>query len=654
MTILKGISRSSSSKLKWSVYYQKRTKLKKTSALLATWQRGDDRKKRFQSVPIISDDHKRWTTCSSTIFSNNYIEFTLYNDDDASYRSFSAVSNYHPLVSGGSSIPRKLGLDTSTSITYTSNLVTTSTFHNRIIQRSFSTNNVGKKDDNPTSNSSNSVTATSISNSSSFTTSSSTSLAALEAMNKRYLFQYLNLKTYTDEEIDDAFDQIVQKGRNSSKKNNDNQDESNTTSVQKYVNEHNLTAFLLDRIKDIDNHQQKASSHDDHDDNFIISKERQNEMQYYANAEAKRIILLLQQNNNEQSIPKNSIDTFLMDKQTFQQEIRNLATKIDTSHTLPIAISMLLVGSSVGIVIPIMPYVVSNLGLSAGQYGMVVSSFAFAKLFANVPAAVFVEKHGRKPHLVYSLIIISVGVGGIGLANQFEHLVLCRVLTGIGVSSLSTAATLANADSSTPLNRASTMAPMMSAFAAGTALGPVMGGVLADRVGIQSTFFLVGCSYLALTAVNNMTLNETKLPMLKERQLPWNNSSMDDDMKKHDAVIMKEKKKKHDRGDESIIGAMKDATSQWLPLLQIKSVRNVVVMNGFYWIALSGSQMTLLPLILTNPDGLAFTATQVGQGKPRILCRLVLRSITTEDDPNFTLSFPLLSLHGHEFSTSSW
>jgi MFS family permease len=39
----------------------------------------------------------------------------------------------------------------------------------------------------------------------------------------------------------------------------------------------------------------------------------------------------------------------------------------------------------------------------------------------------------------------------------------------------------------------------------------------------------------------------------------------------------------------------------------------VVIMNGFYWVALAGSQMTLLPLLLTEPEGLNMTATQVGQ-----------------------------------------
>jgi predicted MFS family arabinose efflux permease len=52
---------------------------------------------------------------------------------------------------------------------------------------------------------------------------------------------------------------------------------------------------------------------------------------------------------------------------------------------------------------------------------------------------------------------------------------------------------------------------------------------------------------------------------------------------------------------------------QWRPLLENSKVRNVVVMNGFYWVALSGAQMTLLPLILTDPSGLALSPTSVGE-----------------------------------------
>jgi predicted MFS family arabinose efflux permease len=150
-------------------------------------------------------------------------------------------------------------------------------------------------------------------------------------------------------------------------------------------------------------------------------------------------------------------------------------------------------------------------------------------------------------------------------------------------------------DISNPRNRASTMAPIMSAFAAGTALGPALGGFLADSVGITQTFYIVGLSYLGLTVVNQLLLTETKASPLV---FPWQEESSTPNVQGN-SISMRQ--------------AVANAVGQWAPLMADPRVRNVVIMNGFYWVALAGSQMTLLPLMLTDPTGLAMSATGVGQ-----------------------------------------
>lgn len=216
-------------------------------------------------------------------------------------------------------------------------------------------------------------------------------------------------------------------------------------------------------------------------------------------------------------------------------------------------------------------------------------------MIGNFPAAVLVERHGRKPYLVYSLSLVALGVGGIGLATNMEELVMCRLLSGIGVAAISTASTMMVADISTPLNRASTLAPIMSGFAAGTALGPAIGGILADRIGVEPTFFAVGASFLGLTAINKFLLSETKPATFS---FPWENES--------ETRLLTEK--------VSTFDAVNNAFAQWKPLMSINQVRNVVILNGLYWFALSGAQMTCLPLLLTDPNGsYAMTATSVGQ-----------------------------------------
>lgn len=206
-------------------------------------------------------------------------------------------------------------------------------------------------------------------------------------------------------------------------------------------------------------------------------------------------------------------------------------------------------------------------------------------------------------------------MGGIGAASSFEQLYVCRFLTGAGVAALTTASQLMVTDVSTPLNRATTMSPIVSAFAAGTALGPAIGGGMVDSLGLQSTFFLVGSSYLGVGMLNRFTLEETQrvgffLPHWE--RMAANKHSKDEvnyeptDIEKHNSL--------NDKEQVSLGTATKKALAQWVPLFQNPKIRSIMVMNIFYWFALAGSQMTLLPLLLTNPSsGLNLTASQVGQ-----------------------------------------
>mmetsp|Transcript_7458 Transcript_7458/g.18279 ORF Transcript_7458/g.18279 Transcript_7458/m.18279 type:complete len:537 (+) Transcript_7458:1-1611(+) len=298
----------------------------------------------------------------------------------------------------------------------------------------------------------------------------------------------------------------------------------------------------------------------------------------------------------------------------FVDRLTTEATSLDKQRLWPLTLSMVMIGLSVGVTTPAFPFVVQNLGLTTGEYGMVVSAFALTKLMGNIPFAVLVERNGRKPYLVYSLIAISTGVGCIGLASGFEELYVCRLVTGLGVAGLSCAATMSVTDISTPLNRASSFAPISAGFAAGTAMGPALGGVLIDGLGVNSTFYLVGGSFMMLGGVNSMLLDETmKKP---HAGFPWQQKSIP---KSADASTAKSSNNENnnndandDKNNDSIQQAFSSALGQWVPLLSEAPVRNVCIINAFYWVALSGGQMTLLPLLLTDPTGLAMTATQVG------------------------------------------
>jgi len=470
-----------------------------------------------------------------------------------------------------------------------------------------------------------------------------------EKLDVPVLYQYLNLHKFSSQEIDDSFTRIQSSSSAPAAVN------SLSTSHWDFITLHHIHQFLIHQtyttlnIQHTDAQTQDDTTQQIHQvtttTRFITDEEMKKKIYSLAQDESYRFLntfqpiwqySLLSQEQQQQDtkhhhkdrtqqqqqvhanfqhdavqdsiIPSSSSSSFkppYLYRQAFITHVQSMASTINYTQSLPIAINMFVVGSSVGMIVPMMPWLVYEFGLSTGQYGWVVGSFAIAKCLGNIPSTIGVERYGRKPMFTYSLIVVGCGVGMMGLSTQFEHLILCRLCTGLGVAALSTAATLSMTDISTTLNRASTMAPIMSSFAAGTALGPALGGIFADTMGVHSTFYVVGCCYVALAMINRTVLNETQVPSLEQRLsrrvFPQNQYN-------HTSSGTKKKKK------DGLYDAVRNSMAQWVPLLSDTKVRNVVLMNGIYWVALAGSQMTILPLFLTDPSyGFALSATQVGK-----------------------------------------
>lgn len=413
-------------------------------------------------------------------------------------------------------------------------------------------------------------------------------------MEARRAFKYLQLDHFDDKELEDRFHKIVSLSSSSAESEGETEPEviaSRNDDILPMMIPSQLEKYLQKTIQQLESKNGYPSQYDDETTIFFRHE--------FAKREAQRLWRFLVRNNAGALVgPSGSTDPqqkppLGIAQDAFVSHLRTKAQAVDIHRLWPLTTSMIMVGATVGVTTPAMPFIVQQLGITTGEYGLVVSAFGLSKMIGNIPFAVLVERYGRKPYLVYSLMVISAGMGGIGLATGFESLYLCRLFTGFGVAALSTAATLTVTDISTPLNRASTFAPIMSGFAAGTAVGPALGGMLVDTVGTTETFYLVGASYIALAGMNSVLLDETRPRTVK---LPWQTET----------VASKE-------GQPPIRESFQRALGQWIPLLSQTPVRNVCIMNAFYWIALAGSQMTLLPLILTNPVGLNMTATQVGQ-----------------------------------------
>lgn len=236
----------------------------------------------------------------------------------------------------------------------------------------------------------------------------------------------------------------------------------------------------------------------------------------------------------------------------------------------PYAGSMVLIGISVGAIMPAMPLLIGQLGMTPAQFGYSTSAWGLAKLISNIPSGFFVDQYGRRSTLVLGCVICGLGYVGAGLASSVEQLILSRFVMGAGAAFTMTGSTMAVADTSNKLNRARMMAPVMSGFTLGNTVGPVLGGVLIGAVGIENTFFLVGGMF-ALNALGSQCIaSETMSSSRTHKQ------------------------------EESVFDITSQMFTQWGPSCRDAKLRELLLVNVAYWMALSGAQVTVLPLVLTT------------------------------------------------------
>lgn len=153
---------------------------------------------------------------------------------------------------------------------------------------------------------------------------------------------------------------------------------------------------------------------------------------------------------------------------------------------------------------------------------------------------------------------------------------------------------------------------------------------LCFHAGIGATYATVGGLFVSLAALNGLLLNETKnFNTLSGASKPKNSTIIDvpasqtlgssDKMSNITAAAVEKPKESTLSG---VLGSFSTAFAAWKILINDPNIqiRNIVKMNGLFWFTLSGTQMTLLPLLMVGPRmsdagtnlGLAMSAGEIG------------------------------------------
>jgi multidrug resistance protein len=133
-----------------------------------------------------------------------------------------------------------------------------------------------------------------------------------------------------------------------------------------------------------------------------------------------------------------------------------------------------------GILIPILPTIaVKDFQASDFQIGLLVAIFSFVQFIFNPFFGSVSDKKGRKPIIVFCLLLSSLSYLIFAFAGSYFVLFLSRIIAGLGGSSISVAQAYI-ADITTKENRSRGMGVIGAAFALGFVFGPLIGGFLSE------------------------------------------------------------------------------------------------------------------------------------------------------------------------------
>jgi predicted MFS family arabinose efflux permease len=150
---------------------------------------------------------------------------------------------------------------------------------------------------------------------------------------------------------------------------------------------------------------------------------------------------------------------------------------------------------------PLSDILMKSLHMTTGQFGSVVSVYAFSAGISGFLAAGFADKFDRKKLLMFFYTGFILGTVFCGLANSYEALLIARMITGVFGGVISSIAMAVITDLFLLQQRGRVMGFVQMAFAGSQILGIPIGLYLATTWNWHATFFMVVAIAMAVATL---------------------------------------------------------------------------------------------------------------------------------------------------------
>jgi MFS family permease len=154
-----------------------------------------------------------------------------------------------------------------------------------------------------------------------------------------------------------------------------------------------------------------------------------------------------------------------------------------------------------GLIIPILPRYARSFGVGLAAVGLTQVVFGFTRFSFGLVGGVIVDRFGERVSVVIGILIVSASSYAAGLADTFPQLVVARGLGGAGSALFISGLMNRIVRIIEPAAMGRATGAFRSSFLIGIGIGPLFGGLMGERLGFSTTFYVYATGLLFAAAI---------------------------------------------------------------------------------------------------------------------------------------------------------
>jgi MFS family permease len=180
--------------------------------------------------------------------------------------------------------------------------------------------------------------------------------------------------------------------------------------------------------------------------------------------------------------------------------------RLQSSDTARVLISIyvpsMIMSFGQGMVVPTIPRVATTFDVSPGLAAQLVTATFLGSTLGLLPAGILIDRAGRRPLLIMGPLLLAAAAAFSAVTTSYPLFLAAQVLAGLGSSFWQLAREIAAVDVIQPHLRGRMMSGFHGMNSVGTAVGPLLGGIITDLFGFRAVFWTYGLMALITLAVS--------------------------------------------------------------------------------------------------------------------------------------------------------